>query len=152
MLFGPDKVFTLTRWSSVVPFLEEMQEILEHLDKFPERTDVVYGGIDSVFTKISREIVGLVTLTDPELPPKADALLKEYTELLHRAARLNITFDIETNHPHALKEYPLREDFTREDMGIILDSDNGWRARIFDPGAQQHLQRRSGEKYSDGTI
>jgi hypothetical protein len=97
MLFGPDKEFNLSRWRAVVPFLEEMQEILKHVDKFPERMDIVVGAIDKVFADISLAIAGLVVLTDTEHLQMADTFVREYLVFLQRAARHGVYFEISPN-------------------------------------------------------
>jgi hypothetical protein len=110
MPFGSAKQFSLFYWRDILPFLEEMQEILEHVDKFPERVDIVVGAIDSEFTVISRELSYLVTSTDTDPVSVAGLLLLEYAELVHRAARHNVFFDIKTDDPLMLKDYPVRVD------------------------------------------
>jgi hypothetical protein len=97
MLFGPDREFDLSSWSDVVPFLVEMQEILKHADKFPDRMDIVVGAIDNVFTDISLAIAGLVVLTDTEHSKMADSLVREYLDFLQRAARHGVFFEIRPN-------------------------------------------------------
>jgi hypothetical protein len=110
MPFGRAKVFTFSRWADILSFLDDMQEVLEHVDKFPERVDIVVDAIDSQFTVISRELAFLVTLTDAENGSVADSLLHEYAELVHRAAQHNVFFNIQTDEPRLLKDFLVTEE------------------------------------------